>query len=152
MPPKRRLKTRLGELLLEKGVITRERLDEALALQRTKCKGKVLGEVLSDLGYVTEEEIYSALAMQLGYPYIKIANCSIDEEALTLVPQESAEKFNIMPVDRIGNILTVAMLNPLDEDSLKGLEETLGLKIKIFVTTPSELKKAQRENYGAGGI
>ena len=147
--PKRRLKTKLGELLLEKGVITKEQLEEALSLQRGRCKGKALGQILSESGFVGEEEIYGALAMQLGYPYIKIRNCSIDKEVLSLIPQDAAEKLSVLPIDKIGNILTVAMLNPLEEESLKDIEETLGLKIKIFVTTPSEFKKAITENYGA---
>lgn len=152
MTPKRRLMAKIGELLLEKGVITKQQLEEALSLQHTRYKGKFLGQVLSELGYCNEEEIYSTLAMQLGYPYIKISNCSIDEEVLALVPQGTSERLNFIPIDKIGNILTVAMLNPLEKESLKGAEEVSGLKIKIFVTTPSEFKKAQRENYGAARI
>lgn len=152
MNPKRRLTAKIGELLLEKHAITKEQLEEALSLQHSKYKGKFLGQVLSELGYCSEEEISSALAMQLGYPYIKIGNCAIDEEVLALIPQGTCEKLNFIPLDKIGNILTLAMLNPLEEEPLKKIEEVLGLKIKIFVTTASELKKAQREHYGAGRV
>ncbi len=149
MCPKRRIKTKIGELLLEKGAITRQQLEEALSLQWTKYKGKLLGQILVEQGYVNEEEIYSALATQLGYPYIKIANCLIGQEVLTLIPRKTVEHFNIMPIDRIGNILTVAMINPLEEAPLEEIERFTGLKVKIFVTTHSELKEALVKNYGS---
>lgn len=152
MSGKRRIKTKLGELLLEKGAITQAQLEEALALQRTKFKGKFLGQVLSELGYCSEEDIYSALAMQLGYPYIKISNCVIDDGVLSLVPKEMAEKLNILPIDKIGSILTVAMLNPLEDGSLEAIAAKTGLKVKIFVTIPSELRRAMTENYGANRV
>lgn len=137
---------------MEKRAITKEQLVEALGLQHTKFKGKALGQILVELGYISEEELYSVLAIQLGYPYIKVANCAIDKEVLALVPKETAEKLGILPIDKIGNILTVAALNPLDNEPLQAIEKATGLKIKIFVSSPKELRQAQADYYGTGGL
>lgn len=150
MPAKKRIKVKIGELLLGKNAITNKQLEEALNLQRTTHKGKPLGQILVELGHVSEEEIYSILAIQLGYPYIKISNCKIDEEVLSLIPREIAENSNVLPIDRIGNILTVAMSNPLEPTAvLEEIEKSTGLKGKIFVTTSGELREAVLKNYGA---
>jgi type IV pilus assembly protein PilB len=151
MSPRRKIKAELGELLIENKILRPEELEEALNLQHTeKYRGKRIGEILVELGYVKEEELYSALATQLGYPYIKISNCKIDSDVLNMVPKKMAENLNVMPIDKIGYILTLAMLNPLEEEAIEKIEKITGLKVKIFVTTLSELKEAQLVNYGTG--
>ena len=118
-------------------------------LQRTKHRGKLLGQILIESGITSEEEIYSSLATQQGYPYIKISNYTIASEVLKLVPRKMAEKRNIMPLDKIGNILTVVMFNPLDRETSQKLAEITGLNVKTFVTTLAELKETIVQNYGS---
>ena len=70
----RKIKAKIGELLIEKGTINREQLEEALTLQRATHKNKLLGQIFVEMGAASEEDIYSAVAAQFGYPYIKITN------------------------------------------------------------------------------
>ncbi len=148
MSLKRRIKTKIGELLLQKGVIDKKQLEDALNLQHTNFRGKLLGQILVESGATTEIEIYSVLATQFGYPYIKVDSCAIDDVVLSLVPQKTAESLSLLPLDRIDDILTIAMVNPLDEESIKKIEKLTGLKVKTFVTTVSEFKSAIMKNYG----
>lgn len=145
--PKIKIKTKIGELLLEKGIITLQQLEDALELQRTKYKGEMLGEVLLHQGFISEEDIYSTLATQLGHPYIKISNCLIIPEVLQLITRKQAEEYNILPIDRIGNVFTIAMVNPLEDAVLTEIEKNTGYKVKAFVATLSELKNAIIKNY-----
>ena len=148
MSPKRRIKTKIGELLLQKGVINKKQLDDALNLQHTKFRGKLLGQILIETGATSEIEIYSVLATQLGYPYINVNNYIINDEVLSLVPQQMAESLSILPLDRIDDVFIVAMVSPLEEDNIKKIEKLTGLKVKTFVTTVSEFKSAIIKNYG----
>ncbi|PIQ89417.1 MAG: hypothetical protein COV72_03155 [Candidatus Omnitrophica bacterium CG11_big_fil_rev_8_21_14_0_20_42_13] len=144
----RKIKAKIGELLIEKGTINREQLEEALTLQRATHKNKLLGQIFVEMGAASEEDIYSAVAAQFGYPYIKITNYSIDQQVLNFIPKEKAQSLGVMPIDKIGNILTVAMVNPLEEKIVENLEKETGLSVKVFVSSFSELKEAVLKNYG----
>lgn len=141
MSPIRRVKAKIGQLLLQKGMITMEQLQYALSLQRSKEKDKPLGQILVELGYVAKEEFHSVLAIQSGYPYIAIERCRIQPAVLSLVPQALARKYQIFPIDQIQDILTVAMANPLDKMAIEEVRKLTGLEVEVFLTTPLELNE-----------
>ena len=141
MTPVRRVRVRIGQLLLQKGLITSEQLQEALSLQRSRERDKHLGQILVEFGYVNRDELYAALAIQSGYPYINIACCMIKPEVLSLVPEVMARKYQVLPIDKIQNILTVAMANPMDKLAIEQIEKLTDTRVLIFLTTPLELKE-----------
>jgi len=141
MTPVRRVKAKIGQLLLQKGLVTSEQLQEALSLQRSRERDKHLGQILVELGYVNRDELYAALAIQSGYPYINIECCIIKPEVISLVPEELARKHQVFPIDRIQNILTVAMANPMDKLAIEQIEELTDTQVLIYLTTPLELKE-----------
>lgn len=141
MSPIRRLKAKVGELLLQRGLITSEQLQQALSLQRHREKDKPLGQILIELGYIDRDELYTALAIQSGYPYINIEHCIIRPEVLLLIPETVVKKYQVFPIDKIQNVITVAMVNPLDETAINQIQKLTNTKVKVFLTTPIELRE-----------
>ena len=147
MPPFRRIKTKIGELLLQSGLVTQEHLQEALSLQNGQEKGKPLGQILIDSGYVQKEDFYALLSIQCGYPYINLKDCIIDPEVLSLIPEQKTKEFRVFPVDRMQDILTIAMVNPLDEFVINQLQQSTNCSIRIFLTSPLQLEEMFEKYY-----
>ena len=144
---KKIIKKRLGEVLIERGLISHEQLDQALAVQ--KKEGGLVGEILIKMGSVTDDSIAWALAVQYGIPYLPVLQYEIPEEMTKLVSKETAEKYRLVPLDRIGGILTVAMSNPLNAKAVEEVQSITALKVQIFVTTASDLNQTIERFYKA---
>ena len=144
---KRVITKKLGKLLIESCIITEKQLEEALT--RQKEHGGYIGQNLVELGYTNEEEIVSCLTVQYGYPYLPLRNYEINHDIIKLIPVEMAKKYYVIPIDKIGNVLTVTIANPLDEGAVEIIEKESKCKIEIFVSTGSEIQHALKEYYGA---
>ena len=102
---------KLGELLVQKGKISQEQLDDAL--QRHKlAKGKRLGQILIELEYITEKDLVECLGTQLGLPHVWLRKGMIDPKVVPLIPKEKAELYQVIAMFRVGDDLTVAMSDP----------------------------------------
>ena len=119
-PPKRLISKKLGELLIERRIIKERELKHALEVQ--KQKGGLLGSILVILGYATEEQIAQALTTQFGFPYLPLGNYEIDSEISKLIPENVAKQYCLIPIDRIGNSLTIAMSDPLNTHAIEDIE------------------------------
>ncbi len=142
---KRMIKKQLGELLIERSVITKKQLEHALETQ--KAKGGLIGQVLVGLGYATEETIAQALTAQYGFPYLPLENYEIDSEVVKIVPKNVATQFCLIPIDKIGSNLTIAMSNPLNNLAIEDIELVSGLCVQIFVSTATDIKNAIEKYY-----
>jgi len=140
IPPHRIITKTIGQLLLEKGIIKQAQLDEALKIQ--KEKGGLLGQVLASLGYVTEEQIAQTITIQCGFPYLPLSNYEMDEGAIKLIPENVARQYCLIPIDKIGNTVTIAMADPLNMQAIEDIELITGSSIQIFVSTATDIKKA----------
>jgi type IV pilus assembly protein PilB len=136
----------IGEILLKRKIITSEQLDHALDVQR-KEKNSFIGEILMKLGYVEERNIVVALVVQCGLPYIAVNKYTIDPQVVRLIPQEVALKERLIALDKIGDIVSVVMTNPLSDKKKHELEKTLGCRIATFISTRSEIEEAIAKNY-----
>ena len=137
----RRLITKfIGEILLSGGAITREQLDQALAYQ--KEHGGLLGQILVQFGYVTEEDVALSLTAQYGFPYLPLDNYEIDGGVMNLIPRRVARQYCLIPVDRVGNALTVAMADPTNNQAIEDIETLTNCVVQTFVSTPSDIRKA----------
>jgi len=143
--PKKIIQKKLGELLIERGVINKQQLQHALEAQ--KEKGGLIGQVLVGLKYATEEAIAQALTAQYGFPYLPLDNYDIDSEIVKIVPKNVATQFCLIPVDKIGNNLTIAMSNPLNNLAIEDIELVSGLCVQIFVSTATDIKNAINKYY-----
>ncbi len=135
----------LGEILIQRKKITREQLDAALQAQ--KEKGGFVGEILVNFGFIDERDIVVALVIQCGLPYIAVNKYSIDPQIVRLIPKEVAQKEKVIALDRIGDILSVVMVNPLAEDKKSYLETLTKCHIATFISTKTEIEEAIARNY-----
>ncbi|MCM8824375.1 MAG: Flp pilus assembly complex ATPase component TadA [Candidatus Omnitrophica bacterium] len=133
------------KLLVDKGVITKEQLEKFLDLY-TK-RGGSLSELLIELGYVEERDLMMFLSVYLSIPLIKVLNIKISKEILGLIPKDLARKYKVIPLSKIGNILTVATSDPLNVLVFEDLEKISGLQINPVIALRSELQQALDINY-----
>ncbi len=145
MPIGKVINKQLGELLIERGIISKPQLEEALNLQQEK--GGLIGEVLVELGFAKEEDITQALTAQYGFPYLPLANYEINPEVVNIVPGRVARQYLVIPVDKVGNNLTLSMSNPLNVHAIEDIELMSGCIIQIFVSTLSDVKGAIEKYY-----
>lgn len=136
----------LGELLVERGAINQEQIAMAVAYQ--KEHGGLFGEVLVQLKFATEEDIAQALTCQYGFPYLPLANYEIDRNILSSVPVDVCRKFCLLPIDKIGKSLTLAMADPLNLNALDDVELITGCTVQTFVSTATDIKDAIDKCYG----
>ena len=138
-------KVLLGEILIQRNRATREQVAEALKIQ--KAKGGFIGEILVNLGVLDERDIVVALVIQCGLPYIAVNKYTIDPQIVRLIPREVAWKEKVIALDRIGEILSVVMLNPLTDEKKDYLEALTKCKVVTFISTKSEIEEAIARNY-----
>ncbi|MDL1970469.1 MAG: Flp pilus assembly complex ATPase component TadA [Candidatus Desulfofervidaceae bacterium] len=150
--PDQRKTKKLGDLLLEKGLITPEQLKIALEIQ--KSTGKLLGEVLVDLGFVEQSAVSSVLSKDFGIQYLNsLENMIPDPEALGLVPQDIALKHKVVPLHLEENTLTIVISDPFDIVAVDTLRKLTGKIINTIVAPETEIAKAidawyaEKENF-----
>ena len=133
-------KKRLGDVLVENGLIDPQDLSKALEQQRKK--GKKLGEVLVDLELVTEIQLVHLLADQLGYRSVELETVSIDPAAILLIPERLARKHRVIPIEFQGRSLVVAMADPLDFECIRDLSFFSGYGIQPVLATHREIMES----------
>lgn len=138
----------IGQLLVQKGLISVEQLENALA-EKEKT-GRFLGEICIDLGYVDEDNFYHILAEQFGTSYIKLKHAEIPHNVIELVPPKLATHYKIMPIDTEGITLTIAMSNPMDIHTLDELKLLLNKDIKTVLASEWDINEAIKKYYGVG--
>ncbi len=140
---------RFGEILVEAKVVSEEVLNKAL--EKQKSSGKRLGQVLEEMGVVSEKDTAVALARQFGFKTVQnLAKFSFPEDILGLVQSEVALKRSIFPLKRDGKVLYLAMVNPLDMETIDNLSFRTGMRIVPCVTTPGEIQAAVHQHYLGG--
>ncbi len=135
----------LGEILVERGIITRMQLEQALKIQ--KEQNILFGEALVSLQYTTEENIVQALTAQYGFPYLPLSNYEISPEVLSVIPANICNKYCLIPIDKIGKSLTLAMANPLNLSALEDVELVTNCMVQAFVSTATDIKSAIKRYY-----
>jgi len=138
-------KRKLGELLIESGLLTIDKLKDALEAQ--KSTGKRLGEALIDMKIISEEEMAFSLAMQLKIPFIDLLDYSIKGDILECIPEEVCHKFICIPLSMKNNILDVAMADPLDLHIMKDLQFITGYNIQPAISTRSQIMDKLQRHY-----
>jgi type IV pilus assembly protein PilB len=137
---------RIGELLLKEKRITPEQLQEALNYQRQN--GGKLGYNLIKLGYVKDEEITALLSKQYGVPSIALTQFEIDPAVVKLVPAETAQKYQIVPLSRAGATLTIAMTDPTNVFAMDDLKFMTGYNVEPVVASETAVVAAIQKYYG----
>lgn len=144
---------RLGELLVEGQVITREQLAEMLELQ--KQDGRRLGTLMVETGLVTEVQVTQIISQQLSVPWVSLYHIDFSRQLLDLVPRKVAEQYGLVPifvrkVRGLGNTLYIAMDDPSDEAAIEAVRQYSGLPVRCMIAPPSDIRGAIRAYYETG--
>ena len=131
---------RLGEILLKRKVVERKHLARALKIQ--KKENVRIGEILTNMGVAGERDIVAALVVQCCFPYIAIDKYNINQEIINIISKDFALKHRVIPLDLVGNVLSLVTSNPLNETTVKELKEITRCKIVWFISTKIEIDKA----------
>ena len=136
---------KLGEILIERGVINEDTLRQALIDQ--KVTSQRLGEILIERGWATAEKINLALAQQMEIETVNLTDYVIEPQVLAFVREEEARKFKLLPLFRTGNVLSLAMVNPNDVFAIDQLQRLTGMKIKSFLAPEADISWAIEQYY-----
>ena len=142
----RRTRKRLGQILLDEGVVGVEQLERAIESQHRT--GDLLVDSLTKQGEVSGEALAGAVAGQMGTPYLSVGQYHIAKEALALFPEEICRQYRFMPLDIIGHTVTIAAGNLLNADIISELERITRKTVRLFIGRPAEVKVAIEEHYG----
>lgn len=140
----------LSQLLLSEGQVTREQVDAALAKQRET--GRFIGEILIEDKVIEENTLISFLAKHCKIPHLSLLDYLIDKDIVALVPKEICLQYRLLPIDRLGKNLTVAMVNPLDTEALKQVQAVCpDLRIKPILCAYRHFELVTEKLFHDGG-
>jgi type IV pilus assembly protein PilB len=133
------LRRRLGEALVDKGMVTREQLDDALEHQAQRGHRKLLGEVLVELNFVTEEQVMEMLAESYGLPFVTQTAKIADPRIVEVLPRDFLEEHNVLPLFLVRGTLTVAVSEPANLFLIEEIERLTGHHVQIAAATKAEI-------------
>ena len=139
---------RLGDLLVKEKVITQEQLEQALKVQKdTGCR---LGSALVRLGFLSEEDVTNFLSRQYGVPAINLSYFEIDPAVVKLIPFETARRYQILPLSRVGASLTIAMVDPTNVFAMDDIKFMTGFNIEPVVASETAIMEGVEKAYATG--
>jgi type IV pilus assembly protein PilB len=137
---------RLGDLLVKEKVITPEQLSQATRVQKeTNCR---LGSALVKLGFLSDEDVTNFLSRQYGVPAINLSYFEIDPAVVKLIPFETAKRYQILPLSRVGASLTIAMVDPTNVFAMDDIKFMTGFNIEPVVASESSINEGIEKAYG----
>ncbi len=132
---------KIGELLVESGLISPEQLEEALKESRVG-KGLRVGAIIAKKGYASEVDIAQTLSFQLNIPFVDISSATVDPEAIKIVSENLAKKYLLVPLYLERKVLKVAMTDPLNLNAIDDIRFSTGMEVKPCVATLSDVTGA----------
>ena len=140
------MSVRLGEILVKESLITQDQLQKALEFQRSN--GGKLGSCLTKMGFITDDDITGVLSRQYGVPSINLKFYEVDPIVIKLVPQDTAVRYQIIPLSRVGSALTIAMTDPTNVFAMDDIKFMTGFNVEPVVASESAISEAIRKFYG----
>ena len=138
----------LGEVLVKKGFIDRQKLNEVL--RESPHSEEMLGKVLLKKGFINEEQLAQGIAEQLGIPfYPHLKNVAISPETLKAVPVKLVQHYRFMPLELNGDALTIAVHNPMDIWMVENIKLQLGFQVRRVLASKADIDESIRKYYGA---
>jgi type IV pilus assembly protein PilB len=140
------MSVRLGEILLKESLITQDQLEKALEFQRSN--GGKLGSCLTKMGFITDDDITGVLSRQYGVPSINLKYYEIDPLVIKLIPQDTALRYQVIPLSRVGSVLTIAMTDPTNVFAMDDIKFMTGFNVEPVVASESAIGEAISRFYG----
>ncbi len=140
------IRDRINDALVKKGLISSEDLQGAIKFQ--KEKGGKLSDILVNKGLIKKDTLVTILSQELGMPIINITRYKITPDVLKLIPKKMALRYKILPISKMGNILTIAMIDPLNIFAIDDIKTLTGFNIGPVITTEKDMNDAIEQYYG----
>jgi type IV pilus assembly protein PilB len=140
------MSVRLGEILVKESLITQDQLQKALEFQR--ANGGKLGSCLTKLGFITDDDITGVLSRQYGVPSINLKYYEIDPTVIRLIPQDTALRYQVIPLSRVGSVLTIAMTDPTNVFAMDDVKFMTGFNVEPVVASEAAIAEAISRFYG----
>jgi type IV pilus assembly protein PilB len=140
------MSVRLGEILIKESLITQDQLQKALEFQRSN--GGKLGSCLTKMGFITDDDITGVLSRQYGVPSINLKYYEIDPNVIKLIPQDTALRYQVIPLSRVGSVLTIAMTDPTNVFAMDDIKFMTGFNVEPVVASESAIGDAITRFYG----
>jgi type IV pilus assembly protein PilB len=140
------MSVRLGEILVKESLITQDQLSKALEFQRSN--GGKLGSCLTKMGFITDDDITGVLSRQYGVPSINLKYYEIDPIVIKLIPQDTALRYQVIPLSRVGSVLTIAMTDPTNVFAMDDIKFMTGFNVEPVVASESAIGDAISRFYG----
>jgi type IV pilus assembly protein PilB len=140
------MSSRLGEILIKESLITSDQLRQALEHQ--KAHGGRLGTCLMKLGFISDDEITGVLSRQYGVPSINLKYYEVDASVIKLIPQDTAVRYQIVPLSRVGSTLTIAMTDPTNVFAMDDIKFMTGFNVEPVVASETAIAEAISKFYG----
>ncbi len=137
---------RLGAMLVSSGLISDDQLRKALAAQ--KNEGGRLGSILVKLGFVQEDKLMTFLSKQYGVPYVDLNKFEINPAVIKHIPPDVAQKYRIMPINRTGSTITIAMVDPSNIFAIDDIKFMTGYNVEAVVATEGAIVESIKKYYG----
>ena len=140
------MSVRLGEILVKESLISQDQLQKALEYQR--ANGGKLGSCLTKMGFITDDDITGVLSRQYGVPSINLKYYEIDPNVIRLIPQDTALRYQVVPLSRVGSVLTIAMTDPTNVFAMDDVKFMTGFNVEPVVASESAIADAISRFYG----
>jgi type IV pilus assembly protein PilB len=140
------MSSRLGEILIKESLITSDQLRQAIEHQ--KANGGRLGTCLMKLGFISDDEITGVLSRQYGVPSINLKFYEVDASVIKLIPQDTAVRYQIVPLSRVGSTLTIAMTDPTNVFAMDDIKFMTGFNVEPVVASETAIAEAISKFYG----
>ncbi len=138
---------KLGEILIKENLISAEQLKQALDHQ--KANGGRLGNSLVKLGFLSDDEVTAVLSRQYGVPSINLAYFEADPSVIKLIPMDTAHKYQVLPLSRVGSSLTLAMVDPTNVFAMDDIKFMTGFNVEPVVASEAAIMEAMKKYYGS---
>ncbi|MEX0777609.1 MAG: ATPase, T2SS/T4P/T4SS family [Phycisphaeraceae bacterium] len=155
MTPSRRATdkpVRIGDLLVERGLLTQVQLQEALAHQKAKGQHRLLGEILVELSLVTEEQVLELLAEAYGIPFVRVTPKIVDPRIMEALPREFLENQCVLPLFKVQGKLTVAVHEPANVFLIEEIERVAGCPVQIAASTAKDIRSTLQVHLPAANV
>ena len=140
------LKERLSALLVDQKILTQEKLNEALVIQKEKKER--IGDILMKLGYIVRENLVDVLSAELNVPAVRITKAKIPLDILKFIPKKIAELYCVLPLSVTAEALTVAMADPMNVNALDDIRRVSGKMIRTMISGEKEIRESIELYYG----
>lgn len=132
---------RVGDVLVERGLITAQQVDEAISVQQESGKRQLLGEILIELGYVSQEQLTAALADAYDIPFARLNSKLIDRDVFGVLPHDFIEQYTVVPMFKVDGTLTVAICDLTNFFLVDEIVQHAGCPVQTVAALAADIKK-----------